>query len=83
MNLSNHIKYRDLQYEKTNIVYNEQYPDGDIKCKNYELCKDILSLYHWENYANYLCMTCGDWFKVGEFGWNELEFRDMKNVVYV
>ena len=24
----------------------------------------------------YLCMTCGDWFKVGGYGWNELEFRE-------
>jgi hypothetical protein len=76
MNPSNYMEYRDIQYEKINIGYDEQYPEGGIKCKNYELCRTVLPPDHWEQCANYLCMTCGDWFKVGGFGWNELEFRE-------
>lgn len=66
---------RDLQYEQLNTIYDEDYKRNDIKCKNYELCQHILPPEHYENLANYLCMTCGDWFKVSGFGWNELEFR--------
>ncbi len=79
MNSSNYMEYRDLQYEQTNLVFNESDSEdleGEIKCKNYELCKHTLPLEHYEHHANYLCMTCGDWFKVGGFGWNELEFRE-------
>ena len=39
--LSNYMEYRDIQYEKVNIDYNE-YPEGGIKCKNYELCRAVL-----------------------------------------
>ena len=76
MNPSNYMEYRDLQYEQENIAYDFQYPEGGIKCKNYELCEHILSPDWWENLANYLCMSCGSWFKIGGFGWNELEFRE-------
>ena len=75
MNISNYMSYRDIQYEKTNNYYNDQYPGGGIKCKNYELCKHVLPPDHWNNFANYLCITCGDWCKDNGFGWNELEFR--------
>ena len=76
MNLSNYMNYRDMQYEKTNIYYNEQYNTRGIKCKNYELCRHVLHPDHWKHLANYLCITCGDWFKDGGFGWNELEFKE-------
>ena len=76
MNSSNYMTYRDIHYEKTNNCCDEQFPEGGIKCKNYELCEHVLSPDHWENLANYLCMTCGDWFKVSGFGWNELEFKE-------
>ena len=79
MNSSNYMDYRDLQYEQANLVFNEsdsEDSEGQIKCKNYELCKNTLPLEHYEHHANYLCMTCGDWFKVSGFGWNELEFRE-------
>ena len=66
---------RDLQYEQLNTIYDEDYERNVIKCKNYELCQHILLPEHYENHGNYLCMTCGDWFKIGGFGWNELEFR--------
>lgn len=36
---------RDLEYEKNNIGYDEQYPretGGGIKCKNYEICEEVL-----------------------------------------
>lgn len=68
---------RDLEYEQNYIGYDEQYPlenGGGIKCKNYELCNSIIPPDHGIHFDNYLCMGCGDWFKVGGFGWNELEF---------
>jgi len=66
---------RDLQYEQLNTIYDEAYERHGIKCKNYELCQHILPPTAYEGGTNYLCMTCGDWFKIGGFGWNELEFR--------
>jgi len=63
------MEYRDLQYEQTNIGYDVQYPEGGIKCKNFELCQSILPPDNWEMLANYLCINCG------VFAFNELEFR--------
>lgn len=71
---------RDIEYEENNRGFNWQYTeegDGGIKCKNYKLCNNILSPEHYECHGNYLCMTCGDWFKIGGKKWNELEFRDI------
>lgn len=75
MNQTNYMEYRDLQYEQENIEYDEQYPEGGIKCKNYELCERVIGPDWWEYYGNYLCLNCGSWFKKGGFGWDELEFR--------
>lgn len=65
---------RDLQYEQANIGYDCQYPEGGIKCKNYELCEHILSPDWFSWYGNYLCLTC-DGGSLG-FGWRELEFKE-------
>ena len=67
---------RDLQYEQLNTIYDEDYERNGIKCKNYDLCQHILPPTAYEDGTNYLCMHCGDWFKVCGFGWNELEFRE-------
>jgi hypothetical protein len=71
------MAHRDLEYENLNTIYDCVHEENRIKCKNYELCKhtlsqdiDILII------SKYLCEACGDWFKVGGFGWNELEFRE-------
>ena len=48
------------------------YTEGGIKCKNYELCQNVLSPNWWILYGNYLCPTCDNG-SLG-FGWNELEF---------
>ncbi len=32
----------DTKYEQENVGYDWQYPEGGIKCKNYELCDEIL-----------------------------------------
>ncbi len=69
------MEYRDLVYEQNNLDYDDIGQYG-IKCKNYDLCHGTVSLDHYEFHANYLCMTCGSWFKIGGFGWNKLEFRD-------
>ena len=70
MNPSNYMEYRDLQYEQTNVGYDYQYPEGGIKCKNYELCESILPNWWFECKATYLCTNCV------MFGWNELEFKE-------
>ena len=62
---------KDIDYEINNIAYDEYLTEeegGGIKCKNYDLCKDIIP-HNWENKADYLCINCC------VFGWNELEFR--------
>ena len=64
---------RDLEYENQNTTTDHQYENG-IKCKNYELCQNVLPPDHFIHYGNYLCMHC-DNSSLG-FGWNELEFRD-------
>jgi hypothetical protein len=43
---------RDLQYEQLNTIYDERYESNCIKCKNYKLCRNILSQDHYENFAN-------------------------------
>lgn len=67
---------RDLLYEQLNTIYDDVYERNGIKCKNFDLCKTILPPTAYADGTNYLCMTCGDWFKIGGFGWNELEFRE-------
>ena len=54
MNSSNYMEYRDLQYEQENIGYDDQYPEGGIKCKNYDLCEVILPSNWWEYKATYI-----------------------------
>jgi hypothetical protein len=66
---------RDYEYENNNILYDEDYEENRIKCKNYELCESLLPQDHYINIGNYLCMTCGSWFKFG-LGWDELTFID-------
>lgn len=64
MNPSNYM------VEQSNIGYDYQYQEGGIKCKNYELCENILSLGWLEWSANYICLSCD------KFGFNELEFKE-------
>ena len=59
--------YRDLQYEQSNIGYNKQYLDGGIKCKNYELCEDVLPKWWFECKGNYLCTNCHMMFGTWKF----------------
>jgi len=71
----NPTNYRDIEYENNNLI--NTYLNGQcIKCKNYELCNGTLALDHYEMVANYLCTTCGSWFKICGFGWDNLEFKD-------
>jgi hypothetical protein len=46
---------RDLEYEKSNVGY-----DGfcGIKCKNHELCGEVLPDWWWDCKAKYLCTNC-------------------------
>ena len=66
---------RDIQYENSNIGFDEQYTEedgGGIKCKNYELCEAVLPKWWFECKGNYLCTNChmlfGTWkFKGQEY----------------
>lgn len=62
--------FRDLQYEQSSIGYDCQYTEGGIKCKNYELCKHILSPDWFSMFGNYICLSCD------MFGWKQLEFKE-------
>jgi len=50
--------HRDLEYEKNNIGYDYQYPEGRIKCKNYELCNTVLPDWWYECKGHYICTNC-------------------------
>lgn len=50
---------RDLDYERDNVGYDEQYPDGDgIKCKNHIVCGAVLPSWWYSCKEHYLCTTC-------------------------
>lgn len=57
---------RDLECEKNNVGYNEQYPNGDgTKCKNYIICKEVLPNWWYDCKGHYICTNCdcmfGEW----------------------
>ena len=55
---------RDLEYEN-NIGFDCQCPEedcGGIKCKNYELCEEVLPRWWFNCKGNYLCTNCHDMF---------------------
>jgi len=49
---------RDIDYEFNNIGFDEQYPDGGIKCKNYINCREILPTWWFDYKETYLCTIC-------------------------
>jgi hypothetical protein len=49
---------RDVEYENNNIGYDEQYPEGGIKCKNFEICEDILPKWWYDCKGCYICTNC-------------------------
>ncbi len=64
---------RDFDYENNNIIYdslNTEEDGGGIKCKNYNLCQNVLPKWWYDCKGTYLCTNCDI------FEWNELEFRD-------
>lgn len=66
----NNTQERDLEYEKNNLIYDENYKEEGIKCKNYELCKTILPKWWWDCKCMYLCTNChmmfGTWNSSGD-----------------
>ena len=48
---------RDFVYEEQNSASNWQTDDG-IKCKNYEVCEDVLPRWWYDCKENYLCTNC-------------------------
>jgi len=49
---------RDCDYEKNNVGYDAQYPDGGIKCKNYLICGSVLPEWWFYCKSSYLCTIC-------------------------
>ena len=52
---------RDEHYEANNIAFDWQYTEADgggIKCKNYEICEEVLPRWWFECKENYLCTNC-------------------------
>jgi hypothetical protein len=50
---------RDFEYEKNNIVFDEYQEEGyGIKCKNYEICSDVLPLWWYDCKGKYICTNC-------------------------
>jgi hypothetical protein len=55
---------RDLLYEQNsdNILYDNNYKEDRIKCKNYELCNELLSKSWWDemgsHFGNFICVQC-------------------------
>lgn len=82
----------DKEYEKNNIGYDAQYPEGGIKCRNYEVCNEILPDW-WKNCkGKWLCTNCdmmfGSWSYKNSSGENIrkngkgiLNFRDDEDCV--
>ncbi len=72
---------RDFEYESNNIGYNYQYTEeygGGIKCKNFEVCSEILPKEWFEHNNSYLCEICNLLFS----GWNsEKEDADCKGIL--
>lgn len=59
---------RDLKYEKDMVGYDTQYPretGGGIKCKNYEICEEVLPIWWYDCKGRYVCTNCdimfGSW----------------------
>lgn len=68
---------RDIDYEKNNIGYDEQYPNGDgIKCKNYILCKSVLSEWWYDCKGHYICTNCDVFFGKWKGGKGELKIHN-------
>lgn len=67
---------RDIDYEKNNIGYDEQFPDGCIKCKNYYICGAVLPEWWWECKSHYICTNCDEMFGKWMNGKGELKKYD-------
>ena len=53
---------RDLVYEANNVAYYAQDNCNGIKCKNYEICKNVLPEYSYTLTGHYYCTDCVVWF---------------------
>jgi hypothetical protein len=67
---------RDFDYENNNIGYDEQYPEGGIKCKNYELCSSVLPEWWFDCKGHYLCINCDMMFGTWKSGKGVLKIHD-------
>jgi len=70
---------RDLEYENNNIGYDWQCTEedgGGIKCKNYELCGEVLPKWWFECKGHYLCINCDMMFGTWKNGKGVLNMSD-------
>ena len=49
---------RDIEYERTNLCADVQYPEGGIKCTNHLICDTILPDWWYDCKGRYLCTNC-------------------------
>lgn len=49
---------KDTEYENNNIAYDFINNQEGIKCKNYELCEQVLPKWWFNCKGNYLCTNC-------------------------
>ena len=86
MNSDNNIENdNNIEYDDNNIVnadFLQQISEQsskiccNIKCKNYELCENILSKKYIKLHSSNLCITCGSIYDGYGFGLNDIEFRE-------
>ena len=75
---------KDIEYENNNIAYDYQYTKevgGGIKCKNYELCNEVLPKWWFECKGNYLCTNCHMLF--GTWKFQNKEYKTGKGILEI
>ena len=76
---------KDIEYENNNIAYDDyQYTKevgGGIKCKNYELCNEVLPKWWFECKGNYLCTNCHMLF--GTWKFQGKEYKTGKGILEI
>ena len=72
---------RDIQYELLNTIYDEDYKEKRIKCKNYELCETSIPVEQRECVGEYLCINCHMLF--GTWKFQGREYKTGKGILEI
>ena len=54
---------RDFDYENSNIAYYDQEDCDGIKCKNYQVCNEVLPKWWFDCKGHYRCVNCDVMFR--------------------